>query len=160
MNDYYQYYKSPLGWLKLHSDELRLKSVTFVEDSEILEQLPLPEILSQVIVQLDEYFEGNRILFNLTLDLEGTIFQKQVWQLVQQVNFGKTKNYGDIARELGSTRFSRAVGMANGKNPIPIIIPCHRIIGMNGRLTGYSGGLERKKWLLLHEQKCRGGVLW
>ena len=92
----------------------------------------------------------------MPIDPEGTEFQRNVWKHVAAVNFGDTKSYIIIAREVNSENSSRAIGMANGRNPLPIIIPCHRIIGQNGKLTGYAGGLERKKWLLLHELKNSG----
>jgi len=160
MKDYFLFYHSPLGWLRLNSDGHSLKSIVFVDNAEDVDALPTPEILIKALAQLKEYFEGSRFSFDLEIDPEGTSFQKQVWRLVQSVNFGETKNYGDIAKELGSPRYSRAVGLANGKNPLPIIIPCHRIIGINGKLVGYSGGLERKKWLLIHEQKSLGKLLF
>lgn len=160
MKDFIHFYKCPFGWLKLFSDDVSLRSISFIEDGQYVNPPFEPEILSRTIVQLDEYFQGKRLEFSLNLKPEGTLFQQQVWHLVQMVAFGETKNYGDIARELGSARFSRAVGMANGKNPLPILIPCHRIIGQNGKMTGYSGGLEKKKWLLLHEQSCMGKVLF
>jgi methylated-DNA-[protein]-cysteine S-methyltransferase len=143
---------SPLGLLKLISDEQNLKSIVFdaqMEDSALF----LPDVLSLVQTQLEEYFSGIRQRFELPLDPQGTDFQLRVWSLLKQVEYGSQKSYLTIARELGSQNSSRAVGMANGRNPIPIIIPCHRIVGLNGKLTGYSGGLDRKKWLLLHEQK-------
>ncbi len=146
---------SPIGMLMLGSDEKSLKSISF--DSEVIENMPdMPDILIAAQQQLEEYFSGERQKFDLTIDPDGTDFQHHVWAQVAAVNFGVTKSYIDIARSLGSENFSRAVGMANGKNPIPIVIPCHRIIGHNGKLTGYAGGLERKKWLLLHERQPSG----
>lgn len=160
MKDYCLFYSSPVGCLKLTSNEFSLKSIEFVDRIEDCYASSAPEILKKAGVQIKEYFEGRRFSFNLDLDPEGTPFQKQVWSLVLTVNYGKTKTYNDIAKGIGSTRFCRAVGLANGKNQLPIIIPCHRIIGANGKLVGYSGGLERKKWLLLHEQKWSGKVLF
>ncbi len=146
---------SPIGMLMLGSDEKNLKSISF--DAEVVENgSDMPDILLLAQKQLEEYFSGVRQQFDLTIDPDGTDFQRQVWAKVAAVNFGATKSYIEIARSLGSENFSRAVGMANGKNPIPIIIPCHRIIGHNGKLTGYAGGLERKKWLLLHERQPSG----
>ena len=143
---------TPVGILLLSSDEKYLKSISF--DAEVLEDAPwLPEVLTQTRKQLEEYFFGARKQFEIPLLAEGTDFQQLVWRKLEDVPFGSTKSYADIARELGSENASRAVGMANGRNPIPIIIPCHRIIGHNGKLTGYAGGLERKKWLLVHEQR-------
>jgi methylated-DNA-[protein]-cysteine S-methyltransferase len=144
--------ESPVGRIVLISDETQLKSVNFSEEP-INEQTDLPDILRRTKEQLNEYFAGTRLQFELELDPEGTPFQKKVWQRLVQVPYGQTKCYRDIAIELGSVLATRAVGPANGKNPIPIIIPCHRIIGSDGKLVGYAGGLERKKWLLLHEAK-------
>lgn len=160
MKDYYLFFDSPLGSIKLTSDEASLRAIEFIDKAGDLNASHQPEILKKAEAQLQEYFEGKRFSFELNLNPEGTTFQKQVWQLVANVGFGKTKNYNDIAKEIGSTSFCRAVGMANGKNPLPIVIPCHRIIGANGKLVGYSGGLERKKWLLLHEQRWSGEMLF
>ena len=143
---------SPIGVLMLGSDEWQLKSISFDAD-DIGDESYIPGILITAEMQLEEYFSGSRKVFDLPIDPEGTEFQKSVWEKVAGVSFGTTKSYVEIAREVKSENSSRAVGMANGKNPIPIIIPCHRIIGHNGKLTGYAGGLERKKWLLLHEQQ-------
>jgi len=143
---------SPIGVLMLGSDEWQLKSISFDAD-DIGDESYIPGILITAEKQLEEYFSGSRKVFDLPIDPEGTEFQKSVWEKVAGVSFGTTKSYVEIAREVKSENSSRAVGMANGKNPIPIIIPCHRIIGHNGKLTGYAGGLERKKWLLLHEQQ-------
>jgi len=105
--------------------------------------------------QLEEYFAGERTSFDLRLDPHGTPFQKRVWKALLGVGFGRTASYGEIAREIGRPEASRAVGAANGKNPIAIIVPCHRIIGSSGALVGYAGGLPRKKWLLAHERSER-----
>lgn len=146
---------SPIGVLKLSSDELYLKSISF--DAEFIKsELNIPEILIIAQKQLEEYFSGNRKEFDLPIDPEGTEFQHRVWERVAAVGYGSTKSYAEIAREVKSENSSRAVGMANGRNPLPIIIPCHRIIGHNGKLTGYAGGLERKKWLLLRELQNSG----
>jgi methylated-DNA-[protein]-cysteine S-methyltransferase len=151
MATYFKTINSPIGVLKLSSDEGHLKSISF--DAEFMnEEVYVPDILIIAAKQIEEYFSGSRQLFDLPIDPEGTEFQRRVWKQVAGVNYGSTKSYIEIAREVNSQDSSRAVGMANGKNPLPIIIPCHRIIGHNGKLTGYAGGLERKKWLLLHEQ--------
>lgn len=145
---------SPIGFLKLVSDEWQLRSILF--DAEYIEnEAYIPDILIVAQKQLEEYFSGSRQVFDLAIDPEGTDYQRRVWKQVAVVEFGFTKSYAEIAREVKSPDSSRAVGMANGKNPLPIIIPCHRIIGHNGKLTGYAGGLERKKWLLLHEQQLK-----
>jgi methylated-DNA-[protein]-cysteine S-methyltransferase len=143
---------SPIGVLKLISDEQCLKSISF--DREYIEiDSYIPDVLTYAQRQLEEYFSGSRKKFDLAIDPEGTEFQQRVWDQVMQVEYGFTKSYIEIARDIGSVNSGRAVGMANGRNPLPIIIPCHRIIGHNGKLTGYAGGLEKKKWLLLHERQ-------
>src|SRR6476660_1550804 len=108
-------------------------------------------VLLKAEQQLREYFEGQRQIFSLDLDFDGTEFQKKVWNALLTIPFGETRSYGDIARQIGNPKSVRAVGAANGKNPIPIIVPCHRVIGSGGDLTGFGGGLERKRWLLEHE---------
>ena len=108
-------------------------------------------ILNEARKQLDEYFQGKRKEFNIPLDMNGTEFQMKVWNALAKIGYGTTATYQDIANSIKNTKSVRAVGLANGKNPIPIIIPCHRIIGSNGKLTGYGGGLWRKEWLLRHE---------
>lgn len=146
---------SPIGVLKLSSDEKYLKSISF--DAEPIETGEnIPDVLTLAQQQLEDYFSGCRMAFDVAIEPDGTEFQRRVWELVSDVKFGATKSYVEIARELESENASRAVGMANGRNPLPIIIPCHRIIGHNGKLTGYAGGLDRKKWLLLHEQTYSG----
>jgi methylated-DNA-[protein]-cysteine S-methyltransferase len=144
--------ESPIGRILLISDKTHLKSVTF-SDELVEESTTQPEILVQSAVQLHEYFAGTRTKFELDLAPDGTAFQNMVWNQLLLVPFGSTKSYRDIAVELGSSLNTRAVGTANGKNPISIIVPCHRIIGHDGKLVGYAGGIERKKWLLLHEAK-------
>lgn len=104
-----------------------------------------------VITQLDEYFSGKRKVFNLQLNPTGSEFMKEVWHHVSRIPYGETRTYGEIATLLGDKKLTRAIGLAVAKNPIPIIIPCHRVIGKNGDLTGYAGGLWRKQWLLQHE---------
>ncbi len=150
MNRYFMSLESPVGRLVLTSNDTHLKSLTF-SDEQIEVSEYLPEILQKTAAQLAEYFAGIRCQFDLDLDPDGTEFQKRVWQQLLQVPYGTTKSYRDIAVELGSTLNTRAVGTANGRNPIAIVVPCHRIIGHDGKLIGYAGGLDRKKWLLLHE---------
>ena len=107
--------------------------------------------LPEVQQQLAEYFAGTRRHFDLQLKMEGTEFQRRVWNALLEIPFGETKSYGYQARRIGLPDAARAVGAANGQNPISIIVPCHRVIGANGALTGYGGGIERKRWLLAHE---------
>ena len=149
---YIQYYQSPVGWLEITADDSSLISISFKrEEGESTEDSS--SVLQETTKQLNEYFEGTRTSFQLKVAPAGTDFQQKIWQLVTKVPFGETASYLDIALQSGSEKNTRAVGLANGKNPIPIIVPCHRIIGTNGKLTGYAGGLDKKRWLLLHEQK-------
>ncbi len=152
MRSYFRSLDSPVGRLVLVSGDTHLKSLSFCDD-QVEESENPPEILQNTVIQLYEYFAGTRFYFDLELDPDGTGFQKSVWQLLMQVPYGTTKSYRDIAVQTGSDLNTRAVGTANGRNPIPIIVPCHRIIGSDGKLAGYSGGLDRKKWLLLHEAR-------
>lgn len=108
-------------------------------------------LLTRARKQLNEYFAGKRTEFDLPLTPQGTDFQCAVWKRLERIPFGRTKSYGEIASEVGKPKASRAVGAANGRNPISVIVPCHRVIGSNGTLTGFGGGLERKQWLLQHE---------
>ena len=144
--------ETPIGYIDLTSDQQYLLSVSFSETLGISSDFQ-PNILKKSVFQINEYFEGKRKEFNLSLQPAGTDFQNKVWEEVKKVSFGATASYLNIAIKTGSKNNTRAVGLANGKNPIPIIIPCHRIIGTNGKLTGYAGGLHRKKWLLQHELK-------
>lgn len=143
--------KTPLGTLEIKGDENGLTSVLFREDKdeEVSKIIPVP--LQEAVRQLHEYFEGKRTEFTIKLAPQGTDFQKRVWNELLKIPFGKTFSYQYIADQLGEPKVIRAAASANGKNPISIIIPCHRVIGKNGSLTGYSGGLHRKKWLLEHE---------
>lgn len=145
------YLNSPLGYIRLSGLEMALMSLEFTEERGNDESEP--EKLSSSIHQLNEYFAGKREIFDLPLHPVGTHFQMNVWEKLQAIPFGKTLCYEDIARSLGDIKVIRAAATANGKNPLPIIIPCHRVIAKNGTLGGYSGGLWRKKWLLDFEQK-------
>jgi methylated-DNA-[protein]-cysteine S-methyltransferase len=107
--------------------------------------------LGEAVRQLSEYFAGTRRTFHLPLRLQGTEFQQRVWRELTEIPYGETWSYGQLARRIGNPNASRAVGLANGRNPISILVPCHRVIGADGSLTGYGGGLERKQWLLAHE---------
>jgi methylated-DNA-[protein]-cysteine S-methyltransferase len=112
---------------------------------------PVGDLLGRVRQQLSEYFARTRTAFDLPLDPPGTTFERRVWDLLRTIPYGATTSYGELARRLGDPRATRAVGAANGKNPIPIIVPCHRVVGARGELTGFGGGLDRKRWLLEHE---------
>ena len=112
-------------------------------------------LLLEAARQLDEYFAGTRKGFDLPLDLQGTLFQRQVWEMLRTIPYGETRTYGDIAARIGNPRASRAVGMANHSNPVMIIVPCHRVVGKGGGLTGYAGGLPMKQFLLERESTVR-----
>ena len=144
----YQYIESPIGKLRLVSDGLALLSIEFEgsHGSEGLEQSD--DILQQTAQQLAEYFSGRRRQFSLPLAAAGTAFQQQVWSALRQIPFGELRSYRDIATEIGNNKAVRAVGAANGRNPIAIVVPCHRVIGSNGSLTGFTGGLAAKRALL------------
>ncbi|HIS89547.1 TPA: methylated-DNA--[protein]-cysteine S-methyltransferase [Candidatus Avigastranaerophilus faecigallinarum] len=139
-------YNSIIGDIFISADENSLLSVKFVNHNFI--ENKENKIIRQTIKQLDEYFNGKRKKFELPLNPKGTEFQKKVWQQLMNIPYGKTSTYKDIATLIGNTNASRAVGNANNKNPIAIIIPCHRVIGSNNKLTGYAGGLDKKEKLL------------
>jgi methylated-DNA-[protein]-cysteine S-methyltransferase len=144
------YYKTPIGTAKIIGDENGIIAVS-VLDEVIESSKNIPTCLQDCVQQLNEYFNGTRKEFNLKLNLQGTDFQKKVWNELANVPYGKTRSYLQQSKVLGDVKAIRAVATANGKNPIWIVIPCHRIIGSDGSLTGYAGGLWRKKWLLEHE---------
>lgn len=143
--------QTPIGELTLTASDRALTGVHFPGRSKVRGKPGTNEILEQATRQLSEYFERSRISFDLPLDAEGTEFEHRVWALLRDIPYGSTTSYGALARRLGEPKDARAVGAANGKNPIPIIVPCHRVIGANGDLTGFGGGIDRKRWLLEHE---------
>ncbi|UCD60965.1 MAG: methylated-DNA--[protein]-cysteine S-methyltransferase [Flavobacteriaceae bacterium] len=148
------YISTPLGSAKLEGNENGLNTVTVLEQDEPESKI-IPDVLIDAAYQLNEYFEGKRRNFDLLLYPEGTEFQKKVWSLLSEIPYGKTVSYLELSKRLGDVKAIRAVASANGKNPLWIIIPCHRVIGSDGSLTGYAGGLHRKKWLLNHESPSR-----
>ncbi len=145
---------TPLGIAKLEGDKSGLASITVLND-DIPASTVIPELLEDVVYQLQEYFEGTRDSFSLKLSPNGTEFQKRVWDALQDIPYGKTISYLELSKTLGDVKAIRAVAAANGKNPLWIVIPCHRVIGSDGSLTGYAGGLHRKKWLLDHESPAK-----
>ena len=154
---YYTWVDSPLGELLMTSDGRSLTGLYikgqkhFPAQTEDWREAEHGALFEHTQEQLTEYFARQRHIFDLPLDPQGTDFQKQVWQHLRQIPFGETISYGALAQMLGNPAASRAVGAANGRNPISIIVPCHRVIATNGKLTGYAGGVERKPWLLHHE---------
>ena len=158
------YYKSPIGTIIIRGSELGISSLVFSDENVVempsqLSDIPEDEVnknfemASQWIKQLDEYFQTQRKEFTLPLDLYGTEFQKKVWNELLNIPFGKRMTYKELALRLGNIKAIRAVAAANGTNPVSIIVPCHRVIGSDGSLTGYGGGLWRKQWLLDFESR-------
>lgn len=145
-------YKSPVGILKIEGEENAITGLYFVENEFASIGTPSDE-MKKCEIQLDEYFSGKRKEFNLNLNPKGTDFQLKVWSALQTVPYGETQTYGYIAKTINKQKAVRAVGGANNRNPISIIIPCHRIIGANGKLVGYGGGLEVKEYLLNLEKR-------
>ena len=154
-------YQSPIGRLDIVGNEQGIQAILFVDKTRSTEveasqtnpteeHWPVP--VKQCFEQLDEYFAGSRTDFELTLAPEATEFQQKVWDALLEIPWGHTLTYGKIAGQIGQPKAAQAVGAANGQNPIPIIVPCHRVVGSNGNLTGYAGGLWRKEWLLKHEK--------
>lgn len=147
------YLNTPIGFAELKGDDNGLSSISVFDEEKKVGIVP--EVLEDAVYQLNEYFEGKRTQFDLKLNPEGTDFQKRVWEALLQIPFGKSISYLELSKKLGDVKAIRAVAAANGKNPLWIIIPCHRVIGSNGDLIGYAGGLHRKKWLLGHESPAK-----
>lgn len=148
---YYGYYNLPIGILEIICSEDSILSVMFVEQEKSVMNKG-NEILENTIAQLNEYFNGSRKAFDLKVSLNGTDFQKNVWNELLKISYGETLSYKSLAIRVGNEKSVRAVGSANSRNKIWIIVPCHRVIGTNGSLTGYAGGIDRKQWLLNHEK--------
>lgn len=144
------YVNSPLGVTKISGDENGISEISVGYDDSITNEIPTEFQL--VVKELEEYFSDNRKEFTFKLNPTGTDFQKRVWQELLKIPFGKTTSYLDLSKKLGDVKAIRAVASANGKNPLWIVVPCHRVIGSDGSLTGYAGGLWRKQWLLEHEK--------
>jgi methylated-DNA-[protein]-cysteine S-methyltransferase len=151
MQHYKTYYKSPLGPIEIIGSSDSILALHFMEKMQPQDG-EMTFCVKECLKQLDEYFNGERRDFFLNLQPAGTDFQKSVWRQLENIPYGETTSYGEIARILGKPKASRAVGSANGKNPIAIVIPCHRVIGCDGSLTGYGGGLWRKRWLIGFER--------
>lgn len=151
MQTFKTYYKSPIGTVEIKGTQNSVVAVNFVDQAQSADD-DLPWCIRECAKQIDEYFQVNRKRFSLNLLMQGTDFQKSVWQQLRKIPYGTTASYGEVAVAIGKPTACRAVGSANGKNPISIIVPCHRVIGSDGTLTGYGGGLWRKEWLLKHEQ--------
>ncbi len=144
---------SPLGITKIVGDENGIAEISVLSEGSV--SATIPSELQEAVSQLGDYFDGKRQDFNFKLNPKGTDFQQKVWQELLNIPFGKTMSYLDLSKKLGDVKAIRAVASANGKNPLWIVVPCHRVIGTDGSLTGYAGGLWRKKWLLEHENPTK-----
>lgn len=162
--DFFTTYCSPVGILNIHASEHALRAVLFEKGTKPAQQWMPQQIEHQNKIietccrQLDEYFTGEKKSFDLPLEQNGTYFQQNVWNELLKIQYGKTISYLELSKRIGNAKAIRAVGTTNGKNQIAIIVPCHRVIGSNGELTGYAGELWRKKWLLDHESKYANGL--
>jgi methylated-DNA-[protein]-cysteine S-methyltransferase len=139
--------KTPLGIAEIHGNEAGISKIVLTDEKSVPSE-KIPAELNEAVLQLEAYFKGGLKEFNLKLNPEGTPFQKKVWEGLQEIPYGETRSYLELSKNLGDVKAIRAVAAANGKNPLWIVIPCHRVIGSDGSLTGYAGGLWRKKWLL------------
>lgn len=145
--------ESPLGITKIVGDENGISEISVLSEGEV--SAKIPKNLKECVSQLQDYFNGQRNHFDFKLNPQGTDFQQRVWQELLNIPFGKTMSYLDLSKKLGDVKAIRAVASANGRNPLWIVVPCHRVIGTDGSLTGYAGGLWRKKWLLEHESPSK-----
>ncbi|MCT4784510.1 MULTISPECIES: methylated-DNA--[protein]-cysteine S-methyltransferase [Exiguobacterium] len=150
-------YVSPIGMMELVATQTAVQSILFVEREEVLFEANdhTPDVLTWCYREIDDYFKGKRRAFTFPVTVEGTMFQRDVWHTLTTIPYAETTSYRELAVKLGRDRAVRAVGSANGRNRLSIVVPCHRVIGSNGTLTGYAGGLWRKEWLLRHEQESR-----
>ena len=145
---------SPIGPIQITGDTNGIQEVTFLADDQNISKT-IPDSLSDCVAQLNQYFKGTRTKFKLKLNPQGTEFQRKVWEILLEIPFSKTRSYLEQSKVFGDVKAIRAVASANGKNPIAIIIPCHRVIGSDGSLTGYADGKWRKQWLLNHESPSK-----
>lgn len=150
------YVESPFGLVLIRGNESWITEVGFMDDKkEIASDSVIPEILKNARTQMKEYFAGVRTTFDFPMYVEGTEFEKLVWSALQAIPFGETRSYGEIAKTIGRPKAARAVGMANHRNALGIVIPCHRVIGANGKLVGYASGVDKKEGLLAWERKVK-----
>lgn len=143
------YIKTPLGIVKIIGDENGISQISISDEGAV--SILIPKQIEESVAQLNDYFEGKRTEFNFKMNPMGTEFQQKVWRELLNIPYGKTMSYLELSKNVGDVKAIRAVASANGKNPLWIVVPCHRVIGTDGSLTGYAGGLWRKKWLLEHE---------
>jgi methylated-DNA-[protein]-cysteine S-methyltransferase len=151
MKTYTTNYASPVGTLSITATASHVIEILFGEQPASIDS-DFPDVLQRCTRQIDDYFQGVLTAFSVDLNPRGTEFQQRVWRQLEEIPYAETVSYGDVARSIGKPTACRAVGGANGRNPIPIIIPCHRVIGSSGQLTGYGSGIWRKEWLLEHEK--------
>lgn len=151
MQTYTTCYRSEIGPFEIIGTHIGIMTIKFNTDPLVTDN-NLPASMLECLRQLEDYFKGRRQKFDVPLVLEGTDFQKAVWRQLKKIPFGQTASYGDVTRAIDRPRAYRAVGNANNKNPVPLIIPCHRVIGSDGKLVGFGGGIWRKQWLLDHEK--------
>jgi len=147
------FFKTPIGITKIVGDEKGILTISLISEGSVTKNIP--KQLQGCASQLQEYFDGSRNHFDFKINPQGTDFQLKVWQELLNIPFGKTISYLDLSKKLGDVKAIRAVASANGKNPLWIVVPCHRVIGTDGSLIGYAGGLWRKKWLLEHESPSK-----
>lgn len=152
------YIKTPLGIAKIVGDEEGISVISILDEGDSSSTIPI--VLQEAVFQLNDYFEGKRSDFTFKLNPSGTDFQQKVWKSLLEIPFGKTMSYLELSKKLGDVKAIRAVASANAKNPLWIVVPCHRVIGTDGSLTGYAGGLWRKKWLLEHENPSNQQILF
>ena len=152
--------QTDIGYIEINGTIDGIHSIQFLDATSEILKTEIPIVLKPMVIQLREYFTGDRTKFEVKLAPQGTVFQKKVWEQLQTIPYGKTVSYQKMANDLGDPKVIRAAASANGKNPIAIVIPCHRVIGSDGSLTGYASGLHRKKWLLELESPVRQGVLF
>ncbi len=150
------YYRTPVGIAKISAEDDYITAITITDDNEAIIEEPASAVLKTAIYQLDEYFAGKRQKFDLPIKPSGTDFQQQVWQQLLNIDYGTTISYAQLSNQMKSPLAIRAIAAANGKNNLWIVVPCHRVIGSDGSLTGYAGGLWRKQWLLEHEATTLG----
>lgn len=166
MNKITAFYPSPIGTILIECTDDLITALLFEKENDklqskgvvIKEPPPQHTLLNKCLLQLHEYFKGSRKEFHLPVQQNGTAFQQKIWTALMQIPYGKTISYLELSKRTGDAKAIRAVGTTNGKNQLSIVVPCHRIIGSNGTLTGYGGGLWRKQWLLEHEAKFEHGV--
>lgn len=160
VSTYFTYYESPIGLMRIGGTDTYISELIFIDNKDQIQygETGISDIIHYCTEQLIEFFQGKRKRFDVPVHQDGTDFQKRVWGKLTEINYGKTISYLDLAKKMGDEKVIRAAATTNGKNKLSIIVPCHRVIGTNKNLVGYSGGLWRKKWLLQHEFRIENGI--